>query len=132
MIAHFNALRADQIIYDKENKFFLINSFIPLAPVLVLLLSKKKCSTASSCRCSGLTEVTLQHQTTELQHFLYQFNNQVYSAASVKDHHLILPKRTLRLASSSSYKFRPDTRSLLSEFTPPSVRFGYPHCLYNN
>lgn len=39
--AHFNTSHADQIIYDKENKFFPLNSFTPPVPVLFLLLSKK-------------------------------------------------------------------------------------------
>lgn len=30
--AYYNASHADKIIYDKENKFFLINSFPPLSP----------------------------------------------------------------------------------------------------
>jgi len=39
--AHFNTSRADQIIYNQENKLFPINSFTLSVSVLFVLLSKK-------------------------------------------------------------------------------------------
>lgn len=50
--AHFNNSHADQIIYDKENKIFPINSFTHTpSPCFVCIVIKEKCSIVSSCRC---------------------------------------------------------------------------------